>query len=90
MQPSAADCLHFHVTGHSCSYLYHDDLWKNSTLIAPLVESINTFGSSIYEIHKEACSIKEDDLSFSTFSFKRKVKNHEEIAAMFLVAEKEL
>lgn len=58
--------------------------------MAPLVESINTFGCSIYDIHKEACSIKEDDISFSTFSFKRKVKNHDEVAAMFLVAEKEL
>jgi len=49
-------------------------LWKDAIFIAPLVESINTLGAYIYDLHKESCSVKEDDLSFSTFSFKKNIK----------------
>jgi hypothetical protein len=65
-------------------------LWRNSSLLTPLVESIHTLGTHIYDLHKESCSVKEDDLSFSTFSFKEQVKSHEEVSTLFLAAEKEL
>lgn len=78
--------LYFYVSMRSFSYLYHDDLWKNSVLVAPLVESINTLGSYIFEIHKEACGVKEDDLSFSSFSFKKQPKSSDEVVEIFLKA----
>jgi hypothetical protein len=58
--------------------------------VAPLVESINTLGTYIFEIHKESCSVKEDDLSFSTFSFRKDIKTTDQAIELFLKSEKEL
>jgi len=52
------------------------------------MESINTFGAYIHDIHKDSCSVKDDDLSFSTFSFKKSTKSNEEVIELFLKAEK--
>ncbi len=58
--------------------------------MTPLVESINTLGSYIFDIHKESCSVKEDDLSFSTFSFRKDIKTTDQAIELFLKSEKEL
>ena len=55
-----------------------------------LVESIHSLGTHIYEIHKDACTVKEDDLSFSTFSFKLCPKSHDEALDLLIKAEKEI
>jgi hypothetical protein len=56
-----------------------------------LIESINSLGnyldykgSYIYELHKEACSIKDDDLGLSTFSYSTNLKTHDEVAQLLL------
>lgn len=58
--------------------------------MTPLVESVNTLGTYIYEIHKESCSVKEDDLSFSTLSFRKDIKTTDQVIDIFLKSEKEL
>lgn len=58
--------------------------------MAPLVESINTLGTYIYEIHKDSCSVKEDDLSFSSLSYRRDIKTTDQVIEIFLKSEKEV
>ena len=48
-------------------------------LLSPLLESISTLGAFIYDLHKESCSIKDDDMGFSTFSFKKDTKSNDEV-----------
>jgi len=55
-----------------------------------LVESINSLGMYIYELHKTSCSLKEDDLNISTFAFRKIVKSHDEVSELFLKAEKDI
>lgn len=55
-----------------------------------LLASINCIGKYIYDMHKESCSIKEDDLGLSSFSFSRNTKPNEEIIERFIVLEKKL
>ena len=70
------------------SYLYDDQIWKNSLTMSALVESINTLGMYIYELHKNACSLKEDDLNITTFAFKKVVLSNDEVCELLLKAEK--
>lgn len=70
--------------------MYDEQLWRDSVIIGALVESINSFGMYVYELHKNASSMKEDDLNISTFAFRKVVKSHDEVSELLLKAEKEV
>ena len=56
----------------------------------PLVHSINCFGTYIYELVKGSCSVKEDDINLSSFSFDKDHESNQNIIDMLLQAEKKL
>ncbi len=45
--------------------------------MAPLVESVNSLGSYIYELNKTSSTLKDDDLAMLSFSFKKSLKSHD-------------
>ena len=49
-------------------------------MLSALVESINTFGMYVFDLHKNACSLKEDDLNISTFAFKKVVNSNDHVS----------
>jgi hypothetical protein len=66
-------------TVHTFTYLYDDAISRESSLVQPLVESVHTLGRYIQELHRDSCSVKEDDLSFATATFKTSSLPHDQV-----------
>jgi hypothetical protein len=49
-----------------------------------LIESINSLGTHIYDLMRQAGTFKEDDITLPTFSFSSKSKPHQEIIEQIL------
>lgn len=52
----------------------------------PLVHSVNCFGAYLYELVKSSCSVKEDDINLSSFSFDKNHESNQNIIDMLLQA----
>lgn len=78
------------TTVYKFAYLYDPRIVAEDPVMGALTESINTLGKHIYEVVKQSCSIKEDDISISIFSFSNRSKTHDEVVELLLQAEKKV
>ena len=78
------------TTLYKFAYLYDPLITAEDILMNALTQSIQTLGNHIYDIMKQSCSVKEDDVNISIFSFSKQTKTHDEVVDLIIQAEKKV